>query len=93
MHSIDLRLSKFQEMVKDREAWRAAVHGVSNSQTWLSDWTTTTGLCKPDYSDRGFNSAVPSGNHAPLPLTLSAAIGLATLGSDYLCLAFLLKWL
>ena len=70
MHSIDQSLSKFQEMVKGREAWRAAVHGVSNSQTWLRDWTTTTGLCKPDYSDHGFKSAIHSGNHAPLPLTV-----------------------
>ena len=37
--SIDMRLSKFQETVKDREAWHAAVHGVSNSRTRLSDWT------------------------------------------------------
>ena len=38
--STDMSLSKFQEMVKDREAWCAAVHGVIKSQTWLSDWTT-----------------------------------------------------
>ena len=31
--SIDMRLSKFWEVVKDREAWRAAVHGVAKSQT------------------------------------------------------------
>ena len=31
---MDMRLSKLQEMVKDREAWRAAAHGVSNNQTW-----------------------------------------------------------
>ena len=34
---MDMNLSKFQEMMKDREAWRAAVHGVSKSQTLLSD--------------------------------------------------------
>ena len=39
---MDMSLNKFQEMVKDREAWRAAVHGVTKSQTCLSDQTTTT---------------------------------------------------
>ena len=39
--SVDISLSKLQEMVKDREAWRAAVHGIAKNQTWLSDWTTT----------------------------------------------------
>ena len=33
IESMDMSLSKFQEMVKDREAWRAAVHGVTKSQT------------------------------------------------------------
>ena len=39
--SLDMSLSKLQEMVKDREAWHAAVHGVTKSWTQLSDWTTT----------------------------------------------------
>ena len=40
--SIVMSLRKLRELVKNREAWRAVVHGVTKSQTWLSDWKTTT---------------------------------------------------
>ena len=42
--SMDMNLSELQELVMDREARRAAIHGVAKSRTWLSDWTELTEL-------------------------------------------------
>ena len=37
--SMDVTLSELREMLRDREAWRAAAHGVAKNQTWLSNWS------------------------------------------------------
>ena len=37
-YSMDMSLSRLRQLVMDREAWRAVIHGVAKSQTWLSDW-------------------------------------------------------
>ena len=44
--SMDMSLSKFRELVMDREAWCAVIHGVTKNRTWLSDWTELNWIFK-----------------------------------------------
>ena len=76
--SMDMSLNKLWVMVKDREAWRTAVHGVMKSRAWLSDWTTTKQGFKPllvgqSNNQCGNQTAFPQGfardsqNHDRIP--------------------------
>ena len=47
--SMDMSLSKLQELVMDREVWHAIDHGVTKGWTWLSDWTELMGIFLSEY--------------------------------------------
>ena len=52
---MNMSLSKLREMVKDGEAWRAAVHAVTMSQAWLSDLIATTEVYTENIGENMFN--------------------------------------
>ena len=53
-NSIDMSLSKIWALVMDREAWHASAHGVTKSQTWLSDWTELNPILLVSFNQREF---------------------------------------
>ena len=69
--SMDMTLTKLQEIVKDRKAWCAVVHGVPKSQTWLIDWTRDikdrSSSEHPEIPPSGFTPRLWAGPFLPLP--------------------------
>ena len=66
-NSMDMGLGRLQALVMDREAWRAMVHGVAKSRTWLSNWTELSWTCCPGhFFFFFFNSPFP---HTPPTVT------------------------
>ena len=69
INSRNMNLSKFQEIVKHREARHAAVHGVAKTQTWLNDWTIITTISS--YKNRSRDSSLICPWWLPLRISLS----------------------
>ena len=68
--AMDMNLNKLWELVKDREAWSAAVHGVAKSQTWLRDWTELNSCLLAPWTLFNLATWVPSSHHFSTPQLL-----------------------
>ena len=75
-NSIDMSLSRLQELVKDRDAWHAAVHGVAKNRTRLSDWTELSWFITHSVS------LILDKSHSPSPFIRAFEISLSSIFSS-----------
>ena len=76
--SMHMSLSEFQELVMDREAWRAVIHGVSKSQTRLSNWTESKSLTYVNFYkflDLLINVIISIANSSAYPIWIFIVFG------------------
>ena len=74
--SVDMNLGKLRKMVRDREAWHAAVYGVTKSQTWLGDWMTTSknAALYPIFSQLMWHCLAPALRHKDVKMRNSFTV-------------------
>ena len=95
--SMDMSLSKLQDIVKDREAWHATVHGVSKGQTWLSrpnnnNLKRCTNFYNTQFNSVQFSRSVVSASVTPWTAAGHASLSITSSWSLFKLMFTMLEW-